>query len=92
MFNDFRALSSIGVPDMDLDIGENYLIDGWDVVGGGFYVTGCLVNITIKDEGHAEANAILFRTFGLSEPFHRINSMWSIYDRGQSLKEIARKK
>lgn len=92
MFNDFRALSSIGVPDMDLDTGKNYLIDGWDVVGGGFYVTGCLINVTIKDGEHVDANAILFRTFGLSEPFDRVNSVWSIYDRGQLLKEIARKK
>lgn len=92
IFNDFRTLSSVGVPTMDLDVGENFLIDGWDIVGGGFYVTGCLVNVKIKDGEHVNADAILLRTFGLSEPFNRINQVWSIYDRGQSLKEIARKK
>lgn len=91
IFNDFRTLSSVGIPTMDLDTGENFLIDGWDVVGGGFYVTGCLVNIKVINEEHMNADAILFRTFGLSEPFDRINREWSIYDRGQSLREIARK-
>lgn len=92
VFNDFGKLLAIGVPTMDLDAGENFLVDGWDVVGGGFYVKDCLVNIKVENGEHIGADAILLRTLGLSGPFDRINPLWSIYDRGQSLRGIARKK
>ncbi len=73
--NLYDDLRRIGLPLISVDRGKTFLVDGWTVVGAGFYVMGCVVNISPARTGaSASLEGLLLRTYGISEPFLQMPS------------------